>query len=161
MKIKKSSVTLLVALPLLLLAACGNGSSSSKSAATKGNLADKQVVNWTETAELPSLDPSLATDQISFDAMNNVGEGLYRLVKNNKVLPGIAKKTAISKDGKTYTFTLRKNAKWSNGDKVTAKDFVYSWQRINNLRQVHNTHTYTAGLRMPTRFRPAKNQLAV
>ncbi|WP_434520393.1 peptide ABC transporter substrate-binding protein [Pediococcus sp. M21F004] len=132
MKIKKSSVTLLVALPLLLLAACGNGSSSSKSAATKGNLADKQVVNWTETAELPSLDPSLATDQISFDAMNNVGEGLYRLGKNNKVLPGIAKKTAVSKDGKTYTFTLRKNAKWSNGDKVTAKDFVYSWQRINN-----------------------------
>lgn len=64
--------------------------------------------------------------------MNNVGEGLYRLGKNNKVLPGIAKKTAISKDGKTYTFTLRRNAKWSNGDKVTAKDFVYSWQRINN-----------------------------
>ena len=134
MKLKKGSVTLLVALPLLLLAACGNGNSSSKSngAVDKNNLASKQVVNWTETSELPSIDPSIATDQISFDTMNNVGEGLIRLGKNNKILPGIATKTKVSKDGKTYTFTLRKNAKWSNGDKVTAKDFVYSWQRINN-----------------------------
>ncbi|WP_439001803.1 peptide ABC transporter substrate-binding protein [Pediococcus damnosus] len=132
MKLKKSSVTFLVALPLLLLAACGNSNSSSSNGVNKGNLADKQVVNWTETSELPSIDPSIATDQISFDAMNNVGEGLYRLGKDNKILPGVATKTKESKDGKTYTFTLRKNAKWSNGDKVTAKDFVYSWRRINN-----------------------------
>lgn len=132
MKLKKSSVTFLVALPLLLLAACGNSNFSSSNGVNKGNLADKQVVNWTETSELPSIDPSIATDQISFDAMNNVGEGLYRLGKDNKILPGVATKTKESKDGKTYTFTLRKNAKWSNGDKVTAKDFVYSWRRINN-----------------------------
>lgn len=134
MKFKKGSVTLLVALPLLLLAACGNGKSSSSNSngVDKSNLVAKQVVNWTEKSELPSIDPSIATDQISFNVMNNTNEGLYRLGKNNKILPGIATKTKVSKDGKTYTFTLRKNAKWSNGDKVTAKDFVYSWQRINN-----------------------------
>ena len=56
-------------------------------------------------------------------------EGLYRIGKNSSIQPGLATKTKVSKDGKQYTFTLRKNAKWSNGDKVTAKDFVYSWQR--------------------------------
>ncbi|GEL89012.1 peptide ABC transporter substrate-binding protein [Pediococcus parvulus] len=129
MKIKKRTATILAVVPLLLLAACGNGSSASIS---KGNLATKQVVNWTESSELPSIDPSLATDEISFNLLNNTNEGLYRLGKNNKIEPGMATKTTVSKDGKTYKFTLRKNAKWSNGDSVTAQDFVYSWQRINN-----------------------------
>ncbi|GEN95245.1 peptide ABC transporter substrate-binding protein [Pediococcus ethanolidurans] len=129
MKIKKQTATILAVVPLLLLAACGNGSSASSS---KGNLAAKQVVNWTESSELPSIDPSLATDEISFNLLNNTNEGLYRLGKNNKIEPGMATKTTVSKDGKTYKFTLRKNAKWSNGDSVTAQDFVYSWQRINN-----------------------------
>ncbi|MBU7555601.1 peptide ABC transporter substrate-binding protein [Pediococcus ethanolidurans] len=129
MKIKKRTATILAVVPLLLLAACGNGSSASSS---KGNLATKQVVNWTESSELPSIDPSLATDEISFNLLNNTNEGLYRLGKNNKIEPGMATKTTVSKDGKTYKFTLRKNAKWSNGDSVTAQDFVYSWQRINN-----------------------------
>ncbi|WP_367365386.1 peptide ABC transporter substrate-binding protein [Pediococcus parvulus] len=129
MKIKKRTATILAVVPLLLLAACGNGNSASSS---KGNLATKQVVNWTESSELPSIDPSLATDEISFNLLNNTNEGLYRLGKNNKIEPGMATKTTVSKDGKTYKFTLRKNAKWSNGDSVTAQDFVYSWQRINN-----------------------------
>lgn len=129
MKIKKRTATILAVVPLLLLAACGNGSSASSS---KGNLATKQVVNWTESSELPSIDPSLATDEISFNLLNNTNEGLYRLGKNNKIEPGMATKTTVSKDGKTYKFTLRKNAKWSNGDSVTAQDLVYSWQRINN-----------------------------
>ena len=56
-------------------------------------------------------------------------EGIYRIGKNSKVEPGLATKTEVSKDGLTYTFTLRKNDKWSNGDPVTAQDFVYSWRR--------------------------------
>lgn len=105
-----------------LLTACGSKSSS-------GKLADKQVLNWSYASELPTLDPSTATDTISFDMLNNSMEGLYRIGKNSSIQPGLATKTKVSKDGKKYTFTLRKNAKWSNGDKVTAKDFVYSWQR--------------------------------
>ena len=45
-------------------------------------------------------------------------------------LPGVAKDWDISGDGKTYTFYLRDDAVWSNGDKVTADDFVYSWNRM-------------------------------
>ncbi|GBG93709.1 oligopeptide ABC transporter substrate-binding protein [Ligilactobacillus salitolerans] len=108
----------------LALTACGSKSSSSS-----GNLAEKQVLNWDEASELPSMDPSKATDTISFDMMNNSMEGLYRLGKNSKVEPGLAKSTKVSKDGLTYTFNLRKNDKWSDGDPVVAQDFVYSWRR--------------------------------
>ncbi|MGO4955316.1 peptide ABC transporter substrate-binding protein [Ligilactobacillus ruminis] len=108
------------ALCALTLGACGSKASDS---------ASKQVLNWNETAELPTMDLSKATDVVSFDMLNNTMEGLYRLGKDSKIEPGIATKTNVSSDGLTYTFTLRKDAKWSNGDKVTAKDFVYSWRR--------------------------------
>ena len=108
------------ALCALTLGACGSKS---------GDSASKQVLNWNESAELPTMDLSKATDVVSFDTLNNTMEGLYRLGKDSKIEPGLATKTKVSSDGLTYTFTLRKDAKWSNGDKVTAKDFVYSWRR--------------------------------
>ncbi|MCT4572030.1 peptide ABC transporter substrate-binding protein, partial [Bacillus thuringiensis] len=79
--------------------------------------------------EIPSMDSAKATDQVSFLALNNVMEGLYRLDKDNKATPGVAESYKKSDDGKKYTFTLNKNAKWSNGDPVTAKDFVFAWKR--------------------------------
>lgn len=123
MKFKKVIATgaSLVALGLALTA-CGSNSS-------KSGLADKQVLNWSYPSELPSMDLSTATDTISFDQLNSTMEGIYRIGKNSKVEPGLATKTEVSKDGLTYTFTLRKNDKWSNGDPVTAQDFVYSWRR--------------------------------
>ncbi|GEP20182.1 peptide ABC transporter substrate-binding protein [Pediococcus argentinicus] len=124
MKLKSLVAGAAIASSVLLLAACGNKSAK--------NLADKQEINWSEKAELPTMDLSLGTDEISFTTLNNTNEGLVRLGKDNKVEPGVAKKTEVSKDGKTYTFQLRKDAKWSNGDDVTAQDFVYSWQRTND-----------------------------
>ena len=123
MKFKKVIATgaSLVALGLALTA-CGSNSS-------KSGLADKQVLNWSYASELPSMDLSTATNTISFDQLNSTMEGIYRIGKNSKVEPGLATKTEVSKDGLTYTFTLRKNDKWSNGDPVTAQDFVYSWRR--------------------------------
>lgn len=123
MKLKKfAAVGTVLAVSALTLAACGSNKSSSSGS-------DAQVLNWNESAELPTMDLSQATDTVSFTALNNTMEGLYRIGKNSKIEPGIAKKTEVSDDGLTYTFTLRKDAKWSNGDPVTAKDFVYSWQR--------------------------------
>ncbi|MCP9315688.1 peptide ABC transporter substrate-binding protein [Liquorilactobacillus nagelii] len=124
MKLGKKFGLGIVVASCLLLAACGKSASSSA-----GNLADKQVINWDEPSELPTMNISTATDTISFDMLNNTGEGLYRIGKKSKIEPGIAKTTKVSNNGLKYTFTLRKNAKWSNGDQVTAKDFVYSWQR--------------------------------
>ncbi|WP_270448438.1 peptide ABC transporter substrate-binding protein [Lactobacillus delbrueckii] len=103
------------------LAACGSNSSQSS--------AKKQTLTWMNTAEMATLDASKATDQASYEQINNVEEGLYLLGKNAKVQNALATSTKNSADGKTWTFTLRKNAKWSNGDPVTAQDFVYSWRR--------------------------------
>ena len=108
----------------LALTACSSGSSSSTSA--------KQTISWMEISEIEGMDQSVVTDSTSFNQLNNTMEGFYRLGKNSKIEPGIATKTTVSKDGKTWIFTLRKNAKWSNGDPVTAKDFVYSWRRTVN-----------------------------
>lgn len=103
------------------LAACGSNSSQSS--------AKKQTLTWMNTAEMTTLDASKATDQASYEQINNVEEGLYLLGKNAKVQNALATSTKNSADGKTWTFTIRKDAKWSNGDPVTAQDFVYSWRR--------------------------------
>ena len=104
------------------LAACGSNNS-------KSTTAKKQTLTWMNTAEMATLDASKATDQASAEQINNVEEGLYLLGKNAKVQNALATSTKNSADGKTWAFTLRKNAKWSNGDPVTAQDFVYSWRR--------------------------------
>ena len=87
------------------------------------------MLNLTETAEIPTMDTTLSTDATSSNIMNNTMEGLYRLGKDDKLVPGVAKSYEKSEDGKKYVFKLREDAKWSNGEPVTAKDFVYSWRR--------------------------------
>ena len=80
--------------------------------------------------EMPTADLSVATDTISFSAINNVFEGIYRLDKDSVPQPaGAAEKAEVSEDGLTYKVKLREDAKWSNGDPVTAADYVYGWQR--------------------------------
>lgn len=117
----------------LVLGACGGGSKNSSSGSSAGSSKTKQVLNMDETAELPTGDPTLATDVASFTVFGSTMEGLYVVGKNDELKLGIAKaEPTVSKDGKTYTFKLREDAKWSNGDPVTAKDFVYSWQRAVN-----------------------------
>ncbi|BDR57786.1 peptide ABC transporter substrate-binding protein [Xylocopilactobacillus apicola] len=90
----------------------------------------KQVLNWTESVEIASLDNAQGTDLLSFNVMLNTQESLYRLDEKGKPQPALAQKTTISDDGKTYTFKIRPNVKWSNGDPVRAQDFVYAWKRI-------------------------------
>ncbi|WP_311407362.1 peptide ABC transporter substrate-binding protein [Liquorilactobacillus uvarum] len=111
----------------LFLTGCGGNSNSQSK--NQGKYATNQTLNWTESSALATADLAKATDTLSFNVLLNTQEGLYRLDKNGVPRNALATKTVISKDGKTYTFDLRKNARWSNGEKVTAKDFVYSWQR--------------------------------
>ena len=119
---KKSKIILggLAVMTSTLLAACG--ASSSKTAAN-------QKLNWMEEAELSTIDVSKIMDDVSFNQVNQVMEGLYTLGNNAKVKNALATKATVSKDGKTWTFKIRKNYKWSNGQALTAKDFVYSWKR--------------------------------
>lgn len=79
--------------------------------------------------ESPSIDPGLVEDVDGADVVRDLFEGLYNQDAAGNLIPGVALSHAVSDDGLIYTFTLRDNAKWSNGDTVTAGDFVYSWQR--------------------------------
>ena len=122
-KIKKFTLAAVSVSAVFLLAACGSQQSSSS--ASK----DKQVLKLSATAPLDTIDISKAT---GYGQTGNVFESFYRLGKNGQPAAGLAKSGTVSKDGKTWTFKLRSNAKWSNGEKITAQDFVYSWRRTIN-----------------------------
>lgn len=81
------------------------------------------------TGEISTLDSSKYGDTISSETLQNSMEGLYRFDKKGQARLAGAVKVTKSKDQKVYTFTLRKNAKWSNGDPVTAQDYVTAWRR--------------------------------
>lgn len=118
-KLTKVGITVLAA--GLFLAACG---SSKNSASNNSN-----VLRRMEGDVISTMDPSKNTDAISGQALIDTMDGLYRY-NGDKLEPAIATSIAkASADGKSYTIKLRKDAKWSNGDKVTAKDFVFGWQR--------------------------------
>lgn len=130
---KKARLLLLLALTLVLssfLAACGTGNDDD--AAQGGDTPKEevaQVLNILETAEIPTMDTVMGTDAVAFNVANQVFEGLYRLDENNEPTEGMATDHTVSEDGTVYTFNLRDNATWSNGDPVTANDFVYAWRR--------------------------------
>jgi oligopeptide transport system substrate-binding protein len=92
-------------------------------------LASDQSFTYRVGDESPSIDPGLVEDVDGADVVRDLFEGLYNQDAAGNLIPGVALSHEVSDDGLVYTFTLRDNAKWSNGDPVTAGDFVYAWQR--------------------------------
>ena len=134
MGIKRSAVFgLITTASVLILAACSTtgGSTSDSDGGSQSNASSsEQVFTYVERQEMPSADPSLATDEVSLTALNNVYEGIYRLDKDNQPQPaGAAEAAEVSEDGLTYKIKLREDAVWSDGEPVTAADYVYGWQR--------------------------------
>lgn len=126
MKLKKLlAAGSLLTVVTLTLSACN----SQKTPSSSHKPAAKQVLNWSLQTELATLDSVTVTESGSADMINNSMEGLF-VLKHNKPTTGLATDTKVSNDGLTYTFTLRKGTKWSNGDPVTANDFVFAWQRL-------------------------------
>ncbi|MDM8281427.1 peptide ABC transporter substrate-binding protein [Lactobacillus gallinarum] len=105
----------------LVLAACSSNSGLSQ--------ANTQTMNTYVSNEISTLDSSKYGDTTSSEVLQNSMEGLYRFDKNNKAILAGATSVKHSKDQRVYTFDLRKNAKWSNGDPVTATDYVTAWRR--------------------------------
>lgn len=117
----KKGIAIFSILSFLVLAACGN--SSANETATK-------KVNFLETSELLTLNTTNEEDFTSFTAQNQVFEGLYTLDEKDNFVPGVAAEMPeISDDQMTYTIKLKDDAKWSDGSVITARDFVYAWQR--------------------------------
>ncbi|MEK0173773.1 peptide ABC transporter substrate-binding protein [Tetragenococcus halophilus] len=113
-----------------LLVACSTGDTANSGESGSNGGSGAQEFNLSVVQEMPSADLSLATDTVSFTALNNIYEGIYRLDEDDEPQPaGAAEMAEVSDDGLTYNIKLREDAKWSNGDPVTADDYVYGWQR--------------------------------
>jgi len=94
-----------------------------------GPAAAETVIHRGNGAEPESLDPHKLTGVPEANLTYDLSEGLLVLSPKAEPAPGVAESWDISDDGTTYTFHLRQDAKWSNGDPVTAEDFVYSFRR--------------------------------
>ena len=133
---KQAVSWLLVSAMTIGLAACG-ASSKDKAASEGGTTTVANGSSASGTSDLnvmletpvEALDPQQAVDGTSFEVIADYTDGLYQMDKDGKAVPALAADTQISEDGLSYTFKIRDDAKWSNGEPVTAQDFVFAWQR--------------------------------
>lgn len=88
-----------------------------------------KTLNMSNSDDITTLDTSLVKDALSSEVISNTMEGLTRLDKEFNASEGMAKSWKVSEDALTWTFNLRDDAVWSNGEKVTAHDFEYAWKR--------------------------------
>lgn len=132
---KRKSWLVLMALVMAfgtLLAACGSGSSNTGTSGETGDgsTAAAQDLHINMSAEPPTFDPAQAKDSQTNTALKLMYEGLTRMGADGNPVPGVAEKWDVSEDGLKYTFHIRDNAQWSNGEAVTADDFAYAWERV-------------------------------
>lgn len=117
-------------LMVLFLTAAVSGCSQSASSSKKQSNTNKNTITLMQTNELLSLDTSNHADLTTWNILENTMEGLYKADSKHQPAPAMATKVVSpTANGTLYTFPLRHNAKWSNGDPVTAQDFVTAWQR--------------------------------
>lgn len=93
-------------------------------------LAENQVLHRGNGEEPQTLDPHLAEGVPTANILRDLFEGLTTTAPDGQIGPGAALHWDISRDGRTYTFYLRPEARWSTGEPVTADDFVWSWRRV-------------------------------
>lgn len=97
---------------------------------TGEELADDQTFTYSMLDEMSSLDPQIVEDVSGSDMIRDLFEGLMNQDADGNLEPGVATGYTTNEDKTVYTFTLRDNAKWSDGSPVTAGDFVYAWRRL-------------------------------
>ena len=170
MNMKRIVALVLAMVMALSLAACGGSSAPAATAApaAAGDAAPAdtaaaasdgdKVLNVMVEVEVESLDPQVATDGTSFEVIANYTDGLTQMDADGAAIPAIAESWDVSEDGTVYTFHLREDANWSNGEPVTANDFVFAWQRaadpalaseysymLSDIGQIKNAAAIIAG----------------
>ena len=113
---------------LIVMSGCGDRPRRNGSGGT-GPAGGGQILRLAQTAEPTTLDPAQVQDGPTIELLMHVYDGLVQWTPDNRLAPALAEKWEISKDGATYTFHLRKDAKFHNGRPLTAQDFVYSITR--------------------------------
>ncbi|MBD8893199.1 peptide ABC transporter substrate-binding protein [Roseibium litorale] len=119
----------------------------------------EMVYHRGNTADPETLDQHKTSTTYEAHILRDLYEGLVAYSADGKIVPGVASEWTVSDDGKVYTFKLRDDAKWSNGDPVVAGDFVFSLQRIMNpetgakyatvLYPIHNAEPINKGEKKP------------
>lgn len=132
----RTFILIIVAIGMIVLtSACSEDADNQESSKANDNSdSDKseQVLNLIRQGQITTMDSTMATDELSFQVLGATMEGLYRLGENAEITNGIATDHEQSEDGLQWTFHLREDAEWSNGDPVTAEDFVFAWRRAVN-----------------------------
>ena len=113
----------------LAIAAAAPAGAAGTHPVTGEALSEDQTFTYRLLDQFPTLDPQLNQETSGFHIIRDLFEGLLAQDAQGNLVPGVATHYAASGDNTTYTFTLREDAKWSNGDPVTAHDFVYAWRR--------------------------------
>lgn len=150
MKERKLSLSILMLVMLLVFSACGGGSNESNSSQTNStenaenqtnddknnggevstNESGEKILRTNNKSEPASLDPALAKGTHESWILQHTFTGLMGYNEDGELVPAVAESYDESDDGLTYTFHLRDDVKWSNGDPVTAEDFEYAWKRV-------------------------------
>ena len=125
----RATPILTAALASAALALAASAEAAGTHPATGEALADDQSFTYRLLDQFPTLDPQLNEDVSGFHVIRDLFEGLLNQDADGKLVPGVATRYAASDGNRTYTFALREDARWSNGDPVTARDFVYAWRR--------------------------------
>ncbi len=126
MKKKVFAALLATAMTATLIAGCGTPGSGGSS---DGGSSDGKVFRYSTSTEPTTLDPTKSNCIPDNEIQHALTESLVRNT-GGEVNPGVAESWEVSEDGLTYTFHLNPDAKWSDGEQITAQDFVYSWQRL-------------------------------
>ena len=146
-----------------------SGCEKKQHKALKGPLPDKSVrgsvLNVSIEAANEALDQQTAVFATSFELIGNMIDGLMQMADDGSVQKAICKEETVSADGLLYTFKLRDDVYWSNGEQVTAYDFVYGWQRaidpatnseyafmISDIAQIKNATAIQAGQMEPNQL---------
>ena len=128
----KKLLSLLMIMLLLVGCSGGNNGGGGDAAPADGGSDAATVVTLQAPTPLISMDPVVVTDGTSFSALTMCFSGLMSLDADGNPVPDAAESFTVSDDGTLYTFKLRDGAVWSNGDPVTANDFVYAWDRMRS-----------------------------
>ena len=129
---KKLLAIILMMVMVLGIVGCNKAEDKVEQGTEGGNeaVAEGRFLRIATDVALPAMDQHVATDGLSFDVIAATIEGLYMTAADGSLYPAVAESHELSEDGMTYTFKIREGVKWSNGDTITANDFVYSWRRL-------------------------------
>jgi len=132
MKLRKLlSAMAVLSMAITILSACGNkNTNDNESKKAYPGTAEDKAITVNISTEPPDMFSVTMTDTTSFSVLRHIVENLVTLDENDNVIPGVAKDWTVSDDGLVYTFNLRDDMKWSNGEPVTAHDFVFAWTSL-------------------------------